>query len=83
VVAPVSTASPVIEEFGGNNKKDDAAAGALPPFHGHKYSESAGKPATGYTNGFSLLRRLLRWWIARFGQKPLVKKGTFYIHIYM
>lgn len=77
VVAPISAVSPVIEEFA-NNKKDDAAAaaaGGLPSYH-HKYSES-GKPAAGYTNGFSLLRRLLRWWLARFGQKPLVKKGTF------
>lgn len=72
VVTPVSVVSPVIEEFGGN-RKDDAAAGGLPAYH-RKYSES-GKPAAGYTNGFSLLRRLLRWWLARFGQKPLVKKG--------
>lgn len=71
VVAPVSAVSPVIEEFG--NKKDDVAG--VPVFH-HKYSES-GKPAAGYTSGFSLLRRLLRWWLARFGQKPLAKKGTF------
>lgn len=71
VVAPVSSVSPVIEEFG-SNKKDDAGGG-LPLYH-HKYSES-GKPAAGYSNGFSLLRRLLRWWLARFGQKPLVKKG--------
>lgn len=74
VVAPVSAVSPVIEEFGGNKKDDAAAAGEMPPYH-HKYSES-GKPTAGYTNGFSLLRRLLRWWLARFGQKPLVKKGT-------
>lgn len=74
VVAPVSVVSPVIEEFGGN-RKDDATAGGLPPYNS-KYSES-GKPTAGYTNGFSLLRRLLRWWLARFGQKPLVKKGTF------
>ncbi|KAL4120711.1 hypothetical protein QTP88_013353 [Uroleucon formosanum] len=73
VVTPVSVVSPVIEEFGGN-RKDDAAAGGLPAYH-RKYSES-GKPAAGYTNGFSLLRRLLRWWLARFGQKPLVKKGV-------
>ncbi|XP_025196947.1 serine/threonine-protein kinase tricorner isoform X1 [Melanaphis sacchari] len=76
VVAPVSAVSPVIEEFG-SNKKDDAAAaaaGGLPSYH-RKYSES-GKPTAGYTNGFSLLRRLLRWWLARFGQKPLVKKGV-------
>lgn len=91
VAAPVSTVSPpVIEEFGGGNgKKDDeatAAAGAPlpPPYHGrHKRSESAGKPAAGYTNGFSLLRRLLRWWLARFGQKPLVKKGTFFFPKYI
>ncbi|XP_025404844.1 serine/threonine-protein kinase tricorner isoform X2 [Sipha flava] len=73
VVAPVSTVSPVIEEFG-SNKKDDGIVGGLPSYH-HKYSES-GKPAAGYTNGFSLLRRLLRWWLARFGQKPLDKKGV-------
>lgn len=72
VVAPVSAVSPVIEEFGGNKKDDVTVAGGLPPYP--KYSES-GKPAAGYTNGFSLLRRLLRWWLARFGQKPLVKKG--------
>lgn len=82
VVAPISNASPVIEEFGSNNKKDDVTASALPLYDGHKYSESAGKPASGYTNGFSLLRRLLRWWLARFGQKPLVKKGTFYLFIF-
>lgn len=79
VVAPVSTVSPVIEEFG-SNKKDDGAVGGLPPYH-HKYSES-GKPAAGYTNGFSLLRRLLRWWLAHFGQKPLGKKGTFICNVY-
>ncbi|VVC26533.1 Hypothetical protein CINCED_3A001677 [Cinara cedri] len=73
VVAPVSAVSPVIEEFGGG-KKDDVSGAGLPPYH-HKYSES-GKPAAGYTNGLSLLRRLFRWWLARFGQKPLAKKGT-------
>lgn len=78
VVAPVSAVSPVIEEFGGNKKDDGIAAGGLPPVDYHrKYSES-GKPTAGYTNGFSLLRRLLRWWLARFGQKPLGKKGTSY-----
>lgn len=80
VVAPVSAVSPVIEEFGGNKKDDATAAGGLPPCH-HKYSES-GKPTADYTNGFSLLRRLLRWWLARFGQKPLGKKGTLYLGLY-
>lgn len=77
VVAPVSVISPVIEEFG-SNKKDDVAGG-MPSYHHHKYSES-GKPAAGYTNGFSLLRRLLRWWLARFGQKPLAKKGMSFVY---
>lgn len=73
VVAPVSAVSPAIEEFGGS-KKDDVSGAGPPPLH-RKYSES-GKPAAGYTNGLSLLRRLLRWWLARFGHKPLAKKGT-------
>ncbi|XP_050423377.1 serine/threonine-protein kinase tricornered isoform X2 [Adelges cooleyi] len=72
VVAPVSTVSPVIEEFG---KRDDSCS--LPTaLHQHKYQQDPGKPTAGYTTGFSLLRRLLRWWLARFGQKPLVKKGV-------
>ncbi|XP_050521791.1 serine/threonine-protein kinase tricornered isoform X1 [Daktulosphaira vitifoliae] len=73
IVAPVSTASPIIEEFG---KRNDIC-GLPTSFQQHnKYPQESGKPGSGYSTGFSVLRRLLRWWLARFGQKPLGKKGV-------